>query len=147
MVRLALALLLTAMPLAALPVSFVWDVPDAEQVELVEGYRLYTRLIGEDGPVYLLQGTVVGDVYKYEGEAVPGEVWILRSYNSSGESPDSGSITIPKLPAPPQGFKKLVLQVQSSSDLDVWEDHTKLLVAAKEANKFFRLTIHPEHSF
>jgi hypothetical protein len=113
----------------------------------VEGYRLYTRLIGEDGPVYLLQGTVVGDVYKYEGEAVPGEVWILRSYNSSGESPDSGSITIPKLPAPPQGFKKLVLQVQSSSDLDVWEDHAKLLVAAKEANKFFRLTIHPEHSF
>ena len=51
MIRFALALLLTGMPLSALPVSFVWDVPDAEQVELVEGYRLYTRLIGEDGPV------------------------------------------------------------------------------------------------
>ena len=147
MIRFALAFLLTAMPLSALPVSFVWDVPDAEQVELVEGYRLYTRLIGEDGPIYLLQGTVVGDVYGYQGEAQPGEVWILRSYNSSGESPDSTSITIPKLPAPPQGFKKLVVQVQSSSDLEVWEDHAKLLVAATDANKFFRLTIHPEHSF
>lgn len=147
MIRLALAFLLTAMPLSALPVSFVWDVPDAEQVELVEGYRLYTRLIGEDGPVYLLQGTVVGDVYEFSGEAQPGEVWILRSYNSSGESPDSSSITIPKLPAPPQGFKKIVLRIQSSSDLDVWEDHAKLLVSATEANKFFRLTIHPEHSF
>lgn len=147
MIRLALAFLLTAMPLSALPVSFVWDVPDAEQVELVEGYRLYTRLIGEDGPVYLLQGTVIGDKYEYSGEAQPGDVWILRSYNSSGESPDSESVTIPKLPAPPQGFKKIVLKIQSSSDLEVWEDHTKLLVAATDSQKFFRLTIHPEHSF
>ena len=147
MIRLALAFLLTAMPLSALPVSFVWDVPDAEQVELVEGYRMYTRIIGEDGPVYLLQATIIGDVYEWKGEAEPGEVWILRSFNSSGESPDSDAVTIPKLPAPPLGFKKLVVQVQSSSDLEVWEDHAKLLVAATEANKFFRLTIHPEHSF
>jgi hypothetical protein len=147
MIRLALAFLLTAMPLPALPVSFVWDVPDAEQVELVEGYRMYTRIIGEDGPVYLLQATIVGDVYEWAGEAQPGEVWILRSFNSSGESPDSAPVTIPKLPAAPQGFKKIVLKVQSSSDLEVWDDHAKLLVSATDANKFFRLTIHPEHSF
>jgi hypothetical protein len=147
MIRLALAFLLTAMPLPALPVSFVWDVPDAEQVELVEGYRMYTRLIGEDGPIYMLQATIIGDVYEWQGEAEPGEVWILRSFNSSGESPDSAPVTIPKLPDAPQGFKKIVLRIQSSSDLEVWEDHAKLLVSATDANKFFRLTIHPEHSF
>lgn len=147
MVRLALALLLTAMPLPALPVSFVWDVPDAEQVELVEGYRMYTRIIGEDGPIYLLQATIIGDVYEWKGEAEPGEVWILRSFNASGESPDSDAITIPKLPAAPLGFKKLVLTVQSSSDLQRWSDYAAISLDADKRAAFFRLQLTKEGSF
>lgn len=136
------SLLLCASLLGA-PITFVWDVPDKEQVAAIEGYRLYTKIDSKTGPIYLLQGTVLGAQYKWTGECSPGQTWILRAFNIDGESPDSESVKIPLAPLAPPGFKRIKVSVQSSKDLKVWEEHGTLMLANTGKDQYFRLQVDP----
>jgi len=144
------------------PVRVVWDPPEGEEVQRVDGYNVYrvtitpmlrpadydvnltTPLAPEYTMAYQKLNTELIPKGTFEftiEKATPGFQTIVRAYSKTWdvESPDSDVLTLRDAPGKVQGHKVTALVLESSVDLQKWVQRAVYELAFVAPTEVFRL--------